>query len=1389
MRHTSRTPRVNGRPDRADDTLLRMPPAASPEPSQADQPTQPIRTGQPAASSPLPAAADALGSPGDQPIPAADSALSDVDAERLSNRPTRVVHPVQPPDEQVLAPPPPLTEGTGASPLQMLLPVVGALTSVTMMVVLRHGQPLFLMLAAVIFVVAVVGGVGFALSSRGKAVREARLKREQYLDYLERTRDELTTQAAEDREALIRLHPSPTGLITFVRDPSRLWERRRSDADHLTARVGTGSRDWFRLQIPPPESPVEPPDPALLVEAELLTSSHSQLTAAPAVVPLDEAHVVAIIGPRERTTSVARALIAQLAAHQLPEDLTIAAAYPYEHAADWAGLDLFPHAQSTELFDGPVAARTVAPDIESLSAVLGPELTARAQEAGNARRAGARTGSRPRIVVVADQHGRTATALPTPDPVLTPDALGVITVHLVDDRLHEPSNVNVRIDLSDEPMLTLNAGTPEARAQEFQPDSMQPWQLQALARQLAALRTAATAAFLPEESSTLMTAAELLGIDATAPTDVAELWAARTPSEFLRVPFGTDDDGQKIMLDIKESAQQGMGPHGICIGATGSGKSEMLRTLVLSLALAHSPEDLSMVLVDYKGGAAFSPFATLPHCAGLIDNLADDPQLTVRARSSLHGEVVRRQQLLKAADSSPNITHYRELRRTRPDLPPMPHLFVVIDEFAELLTAEREFVDLFLQIGRIGRSIGVHLLLSSQRLEAGQLRGLDTYLSYNLALRTFSESESQMVLGTGDAFHLPPLPGYGYLKVDTTVYRRFRAGYVSGPLPRTQQVQQRDDGPSVALLPVFNTLNSQRGSSDPSPSSAPALERPQVGTTFVEEMVRRLRGHEGAVAPIWLPPLPAQLPLGTLISAKERRGGLAPVIGLKDDPVKQQQSQWTLDLTRSGGHAVIIGAPQSGRTTALRTIAASLALTYTPKEVGIYGLDLTGSGLRRLEGFPHVGGVATRGDEDRMLRLLEELTAMLRSREALFKQLHIDSMQEFRRRHAQGRIPGGSSADIVLLVDGYGALRSEFEQLEGLFTALMMQAASYGIHLVVTMGRWGEMRMAHQTLFGNRIELRLNDSSDSIIDRKLAGILPEDTPGRALNDDQLIGQIALPVMDEADADDVGEALQELAQRVSGSWAGPSAVPIRLLPSQLPLADMPDEFDEPHSVPLGLRQDTMDTTFWDLLDTDQHLVVFGDSRAGKSTTLRTIADGLMRRFTPDELAIAVVDSRGHVGATIPEEFLAAHARSPQQAGGLSQSIASELAKRPGRSAADASAAPRIVLMIDDIDIITAGGVDPFAPLLQHLPMARDLRFHVVLTRPVTGASRAMYSPFILAAWETGGAMLLMSGDRAEGQILPRLRPERLPAGRGRYVRRGDSPFVMQVAHAPQTEQTQ
>jgi S-DNA-T family DNA segregation ATPase FtsK/SpoIIIE len=1296
------------------------------------------------------------------------------------HRPTRATVPVTPPEPDLIAPPPLDEDTSGRTPLQFLLPIIGAMSSVVMMVVLRNGQPLFLMIAALVFLVAIIGGVGFAISSRGRQARQARAQRERYLDYLETLRRDLADRTADARRQAAVLHPEPAALMALLRDPARLWERRRRDADFLGVRVGIGSVPWFRLAVPPPESPLQPHDPILLAEARLITDAAGHVDAMPVTVDLRRAAVVAVIGDRDRAVATVRSLLLQLTAHHGPDDLSVAAAFAPDRAADWRGLDLLPHVQDAQLFDGPVPARRLAADLDGLAHVLGPTLTDRLQAAHTARRTGATGGMPSRLVVVADDHGRRASRLPVATGA-TLGELGVTVVHVLADRLDEPSDVDVRITVGEHGVVTIAPGTPDAVDVTVQPDLTPSALFESTARAMAALRVSLTAA--AEEDGRTLDLYGLFGIEGVDDVDPARLWAPRPPADFLRVPFGSDDVGNPVHLDLKESAQLGMGPHGICIGATGSGKSEMLRTLILSLALTHPPEDLSMILVDYKGGAAFAPFAGLPHLAGLIDNLADDPQLTTRARASIQGEVVRRQQLLKDAGSSPSITHYRQLRAERPDLPPMPHLFVVIDEFGELLTAEPDFIDLFLQIGRIGRSIGVHLLLSSQRIEGGKLRGLDTYLSYRLGLRTFSEAESQVVLSTADAYHLPALPGYGYLKVDTSVYTRFRAGYVSGPVERGAAPRDDGDRRRPLALPLYNGLIA----SEPDDGGVVQLRRPDTGRTFVEESVARVRDDRRSVRPVWLPPLPDRLVLGAVVDrAGPRTPGLTVAMGLQDDPARQTQEPWLLDLARAGGHVAVIGAPQSGRSTVLRTLAASVALTHTPRDVAVYGMDLTGGGLQRIEQFPHVGGVATRSHRDRLARLVEELAGMLALRESVFRTRAIDSVAQLRAMHAAGRVPELDAADVVLLVDGYGQLRQDFPELEDAFVDLMLRAAGFGIHLVLGMTRWSDLRMGHQALFGTRVELRLNDPAESSIDRKLSSTLSADTPGRVLLDSRRFAQVALPVLDVVPDDAVGDELEALARRTAESWSGPAAAPIRLLPLEVRPEELPDAFDEPDAVPIGLRQDTMEAALWDFAGDDQHLIVLGDARCGKSTLLRTIAAGLTDRFTSDELAIAVVDVRGHVPDVVPDDYLAAHATTAAQARGLAVSIASELEKRPAMEPALRARAPRIVLLIDDHDIVAAGGTDPFAPLIPFMPSARDLGLHVVITRPVAGASRAMYSQMLQVTRDTGGSVLLMSGERSEGQLVGRIYPERFPPGRGRFVRRGASPHIVQVALTPEGE---
>ena len=371
---------------------------------------------------------------------------------------------------------------------------------------------------------------------------------------------------------------------------------------------------------------------------------------------------------------------------------------------------------------------------------------------------------------------------------------GVVVIDLDGTGAAEPSALGLRVTREMVYRLSRDAAIGESPLGA--PDGLSLAEAEALARQLAPLRPASSGAPAEDALAANTTLTSLLGIADPNALDVPALWRSRAPRDRFRVPVGNDANGLPVELDIKESAQGGMGPHGLVVGATGSGKSELLRTLVLGLATTHRPEELNFVLVDFKGGATFLGLDRLPHVSAVITNLADELPLVDRMRDALHGEMVRRQELFRTAGNYASLRDYAKARSDGVPLALVPTLFVVLDEFSELLAAKPEFIDLFVMIGRVGRSLGVHLLLASQRLEEGRLRGLETQLSYRIGLRMFSAMESRTVLGVPDAYELPSQPGNAYLKVDTTGMTRFKAAYVSGP------VGSKDPPGRVAALRV-----------------------------------------------------------------------------------------------------------------------------------------------------------------------------------------------------------------------------------------------------------------------------------------------------------------------------------------------------------------------------------------------------------------------------------------------------------------------------------------------------------------------------------------------------------------------------------------------------------
>ncbi|MFI8834131.1 type VII secretion protein EccCa [Streptomyces afghaniensis] len=1317
---------------------------------------------------------------------------------RLIHRPARTTRPPAAPEPRTIEAPPNLPDGKTGSIATSLLPVAGVMSSVVMMTVVRNSQ--FAGLGAIILLVTVIGSLVMLFTQRGKAQRTRRTQREAYLSYLEDLREELSKEERERRESTQVLNPPPDALYDIVRDPARLWERRRLDADFLRVRVGTGEMPVRDLKVAPPGSSVlTPPDEFMLNEASALVARFANGTELPLTVPLDRVGNITVIGRREDTLRVARALIAQAAATHAPDDVAMALAVPGDRIADWEWAKWLPHLLDTEQFDGPVAARRIAPSLPQLARQIGPELRRRASYAAEVRRglsgkdALAMTS---RLLVLADAHGADAVDLPRPDDAVGLRDMSVTVLHLLDQRVQEPGSVGVRITVDGERVVIEDLREKEPISAHGTVDEIGVPFAEGLARMLAPLRLSAES-MVDAPLTGPVDFAQLLGIDDVAELDLHRLWAPRGERAFLRVPIGVSDAKEPVLLDLKESSELGMGPHGLCVGATGSGKSELLRTLVLALVATHPPEDLAMVLVDYKGGATFAPFAHLPHVAGVITNLENQAGLVERVHASLAGEVKRRQQVLKDAGNVADIGHYAALRaEKRPDLEPLPHLFVVIDEFGELLTAKPDFIDLFLSIGRIGRSIGVHLLLSSQRIEAGKLKGLETYLSYRLGLRTFSPDESRTVLDSTDAFHLPPLPGFGYLKVDTSHYERFKASYVSGAYRGPVQHEDEDTGPLALEYQAYNTL----GQGDSEAPDEPQMRRRETGPTEMGVMIDQLeRSGARAVRQIWLPPLPAAVPLDKVAGPVQvgargmqlagRRGPLQVPLGTIDDPTRQWQGQWYLDLTLAGGHAAIIGGPQSGKTTLLRTLALSLALTHTPQEVGVYGLDLVGGGLQALSGLPHVGGIAGRADRERAARTIDSVRAMLDQREELFRVHGIDSLEQLRTLRAAGRVPELASTEIVLLIDGFGALRDDFEDLDEPVVDILKRGSGYGIHVVAGMLRWNDVRIATQSQFGTRVELRLNDPSESSIDRKLGETLSPEEKGRVLTDRKLFAQVALPRTDGlADTADLGAVLETTARQIRATWTGEVAQPVRVLPHVLEAHQLPGPAAEPRRVPVGLDQTQLAPVPLDLFHHDQHLLIMGDSECGKTNLLKVIARGLIERYGDKELVFGVFDPRRGLRGVIPEEYRGGYAYNTKLCAGLAAGIASELEKRLPDETADGAdlepgsfSGPRIVILVDDYDVLTTAGQQPLAPFVPYIPSAVDIGLHFVLTRRVAGASRGLYEPLLQSLRESGASALVMSGDRSEGQLFPGVYAGPQPPGRGVLVRRGEPSRLIQTVY--------
>ncbi|MET9199380.1 type VII secretion protein EccCa [Gordonia sp. NPDC003585] len=1348
----------------------------------------------------------------------------------------RITPPRTPGGEVNIQAPPDVPRVVPGSLLVKLLPVVMIVAVVGMLALMfvtggRNilSNPLFMMFP-LMMVMSMFGM--FAAGGRGGPKRAAELneERKDYFRYLGQMRAQVLETVDKQRAALSWSHPDPTVLPSVV-GTRRMWERRPNDADFVHARVGVGSQRLATRLMAPETGPLEDIEPVSMVALRRFVRTHSVVHRLPTAISLRGFPAVNIEGARQETRTLVRAMLLELCVFHGPDHLRvgIVTGDPAGEVWDWA--KWLPHVAHPTLRDGVGAARMVYPSLVDLENALAADLL----ERGRFSRSAPPSAGRAHLVVIIDD------GYVTGDERLINDAgtegVTVIDLTAPDDGLAARRGLQ----------LVARDGRVAARSafgvEEFADmDSMSGEEAEAIARRLARYRlaTAATMANLESEvTSTDPGLPALLGISDASRFDPNIGWRGRSGRERLRVPIGYTPAGTTVELDIKESAHGGMGPHGLCIGATGSGKSEFLRTLVLAMLATHSPSELNLVLVDFKGGATFLGLESAPHVAAIITNLEQELSMVDRMKDALSGEMNRRQEILRAAGNFANVTDYERARASGVRLKPLPALFIVVDEFSELLSQKPDFAELFVAIGRLGRSLHIHLLLASQRLEEGKLRGLDSHLSYRIGLKTFSANESRTVLGVPDAYHLPSVPGSAYLKCDSSEPLRFNTSYVSGPYhPPVSADAASEPAPASSVpqghLKVFTALPvpcddmSPPGAGRMSPTEslldrAASLldEEPPAGLSAVavpsllETLVGRMAGSGPPAHEVWLPPLDESPTIDQLLGPRDWTrpaavGNLALPVGIVDRPYEQRRDQYVIDVSGAAGNVAVVGGPQSGKSTTLRALIMSAAASHTPEQVQFYCLDFGGGSLAGIAGLPHVGSVATRGDMDAVRRTVAEVAAIVRARELLFARLGIESMRDYRTRRAEWFATGlldpadplaeDRFGDVFLVFDGIGVLRNEFESLEDQINVIVAQGLSYGVHIIVSASRWAEVRPAMRDLIGSRLELRLGDPMDSEMGRRAAQLVPQNRPGRGLTAQELHMLMALPRLDGVStAESLPAGVAQAVEKLCAAYPARAAMPVRKLGTEIGAEVVVAAVESagitlrPNQVAIGVGELELAPVVLDF-GTQPHFMAFADVEHGKTNLLRTIVTGLVAGATPDQARIVFVDYRRTMLGVIDGDHLAGYASSAERAAVMMQQLAGYLSERlPPEDLTVQQLrernwyeGPDVYVVIDDYDMVATASGNPMLALVDLAAHARDIGLHIVLARRSGGAGRALFDPLIARLKDLSSDVLLMSGDRDEGYIIGRARMQNLIPGRGELISRSRPQEMIQIAYTAPVE---
>ena len=1028
---------------------------------------------------------------------------------------------------------------------------------------------------------------------------QARLNK--YGAYLDEAEKKIQAMKREQIIALQGANPSLEECLSIVKTRDiRLWSRRDTDGDFMRLRIGIGESP-ASFEVCGQKNGFTIEEDSLLTRAEKIVAEGQTVQNVPITCDFEKDHLVGIVGERKSAVRLIKNLVMEAALHHSYEDVRIVSVYAKQEAQEFDWIRWLPHS-----FDEERKVRYIADSLQSTDALMRSfeELfKQRSMDAGENESA----GFLPFYLFVLTEYEYMEHQAVLKYLLSSEGKLGFGVIFAYDRIELLPKECSTIIEVTGKTGKYYAKENISDKA-KVKLDSIDAESYEKFARSMAPIRLKGgqSDSALP----TSITFLEGYGVQKPEELDVGRRWSEGRTDRSLAVPIGVKANGEQFQFDIHEKKY---GPHGVVAGMTGSGKSEMVQSWILSMALKFSPKDVAFVLIDFKGTGLLLPFLNLPHLAGTISDL--DNKIG-RNLIALENELSRRKALLDRYGAN-SILQYLEWYREGKTKEPFPFIFIVIDEFAEFRMQFPDFTSVVEKILRIGRSLGVFAILMTQKpagVVSDQMAG---NINFRWCLKVANSADSKEMLHHADAAKIT-VPGRAYVQVgEDEVYELIQSFY-SGARYNPEVTNRSAQSQKVSVVNLQGRrICYENEEMDQVMSS---------GDTEISRVVDYLAGFVKDSAyeeadKIWMPKLPGEIYLEELVQdfgfkdgawGEERPENLKPVAGMVDEPATQSQYPLVFDFT-GDGHISIFGAPGTGKTTMLQTMIMSLILHYTPEEVNIYLMDFGGWSLGIFRDFPHVGGVANDNDEVRLEKLVQMLERKLLERKMKFSDIGVGSLQAYMQATRE-KLPY-----IVLALDNFAPVLQLYPDFESFFIQLTREGGSYGIYLLVTANSPMALGFKIHQNIKMAAALQMTDKSDyqGIVGRT-EGLEPENMEGRGLvkGTPPLEFQAALPASGKKESDRVAR-IKQYAKEMRSIWKGAEAAPIPIMPERILFGDvhgsgmvlgLSSQFVEPLSLPEKRNH---------------YMPIVGTGGSGKSNMIALLA----REALMDETAEVVIFSRG------------------------------------------------------------------------------------------------------------------------------------------------------------------